>query len=405
MTTLSSVYSSLTGLLSFSKALDVLSDNVANLNTIGYKERGYRFESLGTSGESRNRTGALAFEPMAAGTSVYGSLRNLSQGEIQQTSKTTDLAVQGNGFFVIRDSGHLLYTRDGQFELRGDGRLVHASGGILQALTENGRPIDLVIPVTRTSPSLATKRVAFSGQLGTNPSGDQQPYEISGISVVDGDGVVQVYSASFENLSSSGTQGEWRVTINDDSGFPVGSGIIRFQGSGAPQPGFNEFSVQVRTATGRTTPVSLYFGDPGSLDGAVQGGISDLQVSSADGYVAGRVASFQFDESGLLTVEFSNGQSETGSQIAVAAIPVAELVETSDGVLFRSDEAGAVPLGHFGSPGFGALASSSLELGNVDLSREFADIIILQRGFQASSQILNVSSSLIEDVYSNLGRR
>lgn len=404
MTILSGVYTSLTALLSFSKALDVLSDNVANLNTIGFKQRGYRFESLAVRESANQSAKSLAFRYSGAGTTVFDTLRNLSQGEIQQTSKITDLAVDGNGFFVLRSSSGQVYTRDGQFEIGGDGRLVHPGGGILQAFGESGNLGDLIIPITRTSPFQISSRIEFAGQLGTNATGNDTPYEVGDITVVDGDGVNQIYTASFENVSSSTSQGTWNVSVTDANGFTVGSGEIRFQSSGAPQPGFNQFTIQVRSSSGRVTPVVLYFGDPGSLDGAVQGGTSNLQVSSADGYLAGRASSFSFNEAGRVTVAYSNGQSEEAGQVAVASVPVPDSVQTSDGVIFRSSNGDVIPIGKLGTPGFGSMLSGSLELGNVDLSREFADIIILQRGFQASSQILNVSSQLIEDIYNNLGR-
>lgn len=404
MTILSSAYISLTGLLTFSKALDVISDNVANLNTPGFKAGDLFFNSL-QSAEGFSGTGGDAQTGIpGSGTTAIGAGRRFAQGEIRETGTASHLAIDGAGFFVLRDGTGLFLTRAGQFDLDVEGRMTDpTTQRFLQGIGANGALTDIVIDRLRTNPPQPTSSVSFSGNLSVGSTTHQATRTI-----FDAEGTERVLTFSFTN-NTAVTPGSWLVKVTDAQNVELLSGEIRFQGSGAPAPGFNTLQLAVTSANGTPSTVTLNFGTPGTFDGATSfsaGQTSTLQASRSDGYGIGRLTDFSFGQDGVLTLKYSNGQTEQGIRVALASVPDPQELKSETGSIFVAREGQRIDFGVPGEGGLGRLAPKSLELANVELSREFADIIILQRGFQASSQVLNISSQLIEDVYNNLsGRR
>ncbi|MDP3739820.1 MAG: flagellar hook-basal body complex protein, partial [Hyphomonadaceae bacterium] len=163
MTILSSLNTSLTSLFTFSKSLDVISDNLANLNSAGFKANELLLRDLGNaSPESFSQS----YAERGQGVEVTGTIRRFTQGELRQTGTDTHLAIDGSGFFAVMTPDGIRYTRAGQFQVDAEGKFVDAvSGAVLQRLSDGNDIANLVISRTRTSPPQATKTVALSGNL------------------------------------------------------------------------------------------------------------------------------------------------------------------------------------------------------------------------------------------------
>lgn len=399
MTILSSVYASTTSLMSFSRALDLVSDNVANLNTIGFRATDPLFASL--PGVQDRVSGS----PIGEGTQFVTGGRRFLLGEIRQTGNNTDLAINGDGFFVLSRAGTTYFSRFGQFELNDSRHLIDPiSGAVLQGLV-NGKPSDFVVDLDRLNPASPTTKISFGGTL----SAGNTNHVVNNITVVDNAGQTHRLTMTLTKADSPvGSELVWQAEVKDEQGNALNSPFfssIRFSSAGgAPLAGFNTIDVSVGTGDGASTIV-FDFGDPGGSAGGVQSvasGDSAVSVSANDGYGTGEVVSYDFDANGTLTLQFSNGQTEEGGQLVLASFNNPKRLESADGRLFiaQSDQTPS-----FGTPGNGALgrlAPRSVELANVELAKEFSDILILQRGYQASSQILNVASEMIQDVYNNL---
>ncbi|HUS24123.1 MAG TPA: flagellar hook-basal body complex protein, partial [Candidatus Binatia bacterium] len=227
--------------------------------------------------------------------------------------------------------------------------------------------------------------------------------EVRGLQVFDASGGERLLDVTFTR--SVARAGAWQVRVADATGSEVASGEIRFGGSGAPEPGFSTLALRL---PGASADVLLDFGTPGSLEGATSfssGPTSTVQARQEDGYPAGVLAAARIDDRGQVVLQYANGQERRGMQLAIATVADERQLESQDGVLFRAARGVTPVFGRAGESGRGTVVAGSLELANVDLSREFAEIVILQRGFQASSQILNVCSQAVEDLYSRLPGR
>jgi flagellar hook protein FlgE len=410
MTALTSAYISLTGLISFSRALDIIGDNVANLNTVGFKATDLLFESLPPPQGSQNDSRPAAESEMPGGGAVVvGTQRRFTAGELRETGSVTHVAVSGDGFFVLNDGGRYVYTRNGQFQVDKDGNLVDASGQRKVQALAGGSLQNIVIDNSRTNPPKATTTVNFGGILSTGQSspGSNLPptFTLDSVKVFDASGVQQTLKLEFTRVTVTSGPIAWNVSVKDSSGIELmgASKEIRFEGTGSPTTGFSTLTFKLKTAGGVESEITLDFKEVDSLSAGTS---STMAVSKTDGYGPGKLSNYGFDEKGKLTLEFSNGQKEDGPRLALATFSDPQLLETSDGGLFIAPQSTEFRLGLAGEDGFGAIRPRSLELANVELAREFADILILQRGFQASSQVLNVTSQMIEDIYNSVsGRR
>lgn len=406
MTALTSAYISVTGLLSFSRALDVIGDNVANLNTVGFKATDVLFESLPSGEGSRedDRPAGDADVP-GSGATVGGTRRRFTAGELRETGTATHLAVDGNGFFVLRDGAVQAYTRSGQFQLDVDGYLVDGAGRRVQS-SQSGDLHDVRIDRNKTNPPTPTTLVNLAGTLSVGQQDGK--YSMSNVKLFDADGLEKSVTIEFERSTSTAASIVWTVTVKSAEGTTLKTADIGFEGSGAPANALSTVKFNLPASGGRSSEVTLDFGQPGSQDGVRSlsaGTASTLQVRKSDGYGLGSLTDFSFDSKGLLTLRYSNGQTETAPRLALADFSDQQRLQSADGVVFTAAENVDVRIGLAGEGGFGSLRPRSLELANVELAREFADILILQRGFQASSQVLNVTSQMIEDIYNSVGGR
>jgi len=406
---LDSIYVATSGMISFSNGLKNISNNVANINTPGFKATELEFTDLlyhmQTNGEGNQDQSGFT---LGSGAGTPFTTRLFTQGTLTQTGNDLDLAINGNGFFVVHDGGNTFYTRSGQFQIDPDGNLVTRVGGARVAGLSNGGSLqDINVNAYRTIPGKATSSVSFVNNLSANST--TPTYTVSGITVYDSAGGTHTLSATFTN-NTSVTPGSWKFVVTDTAtGNVVASnGEVRFQGDGSPASGFNTFTFGYSPAGAAPFSVKFDFGNPGSFSGATNfsgGASSTLSVASQDGYTFGSLTKVSFDASGGLVFAYSNGQTAKGPVLALAMFNDMQALVPQGRAMFSNASDQAVTLGTAKTLAFGQIVGGSIESANVDLAKEFSELIILQRGYQASSEAMTTANDMLQQLLNLRGKQ
>ena len=393
---LGSIYTGMSGMMAYSKGLNAISNNVANLNTLGYKgndllfqDRYYQYQ---LSSEYNQNHAALQ---LGTGVTAETTSIRFTQGEIRSTGNGTDTAIKGNGFFIIRDSGKTYYSRAGQFEFNADGYLVERGGqGRVAAFDANGNLTDINVKNLRTDAPKATSEVKFVNNLSTGSAKQEVK-----VNVYDTAGTQHALTVTFTNNNAQMPR-SWLIEVKDENGNIIASdGEIRFQGNGSPEVDFNSYTFDFAPKDTGSSRIKLSFGEPGSFTSATSfsgGTTSDLAVDTQDGYGLGSLTDLSFNTEGVLTFQYSNGQSHDGLQLALADVDDPQSLKEMGNGRFQAAEGKAVRLAAPTKEGMGEIAGKSVELSNVDLTHEFTDMIVIQRGYQASSQILTTANEMMQ---------
>lgn len=377
------LFNSLSGLFSFSRSLDTVSDNVANMNTPGFRGRDSFFSNI--SG--------------GRGTSIVGDGLRTRAGDLRQTGNPTDLAVDGDGWFILRDpAGNLHYTRAGQFRFDGDGFLVDSVSGFqVMALDAGNNLVAVDLDSYKTVPAQATSSVRITGNIAQAAT---SPVAVNSITVFDAAGAAHVLSVTFTNKNT--TPPSFDVSVADEAGTVLQTGEVRFDTAGMPQAGFDSMALALAFG-GVAQSVSLGFGTPGAPDGmtSLAGVTTSLASSVADGHGVLSVNDLSFDEKGVLQLSYSASEKRQGPQVALAHFDDEGALKMAGGRMVSGIADSQREIGRPGDGSFGSIAGGSLELSNVDLTQEFADMIIIQRGYQASSRVMTVSNEMLEQLYNS----
>jgi len=192
------------------------------------------------------------------------------------------------------------------------------------------------------------------------------------------------------------------VTVTDSSGKAVGSGEVRFRTDGTPLTGYAGMDV-VLQGPGGAQAIRLDFGTPGTLTGmtSLSGTTSSLSAKVTDGHGILAVNGITFDDKGVMQLTYSETEKRSGPQVALALFPNESALNLEGGRLIAGASVQERDIGRPGDTGFGRIRGFSLEMSNVDLTREFADMIVIQRGYQASSRVMTVSNEMIEQLYNS----
>jgi len=396
---LDSIYVGLTGLVGYSKSLKVISNNVANLNTPGFKSSQLQFADLFYSTQGAN-TATGDNTQFGTGLNTLQTTFDFKQGEIRQTGNDLDVAVDGNGLFVLKtQQGELRFTRAGEFGFDSDGFLVsRATSERVMGLGQNGDLVDISLNGIQVSAPKATTKISLTGNLSSTADQDA----VDGVKVIDAGGAEHLLKLTFKNNSSTNTPGAWTVTVSDDKG-DIGTGDIQFQ-NGAPDPAKASFTLNYAPAAATGTDITFDFST--NVTSFAAGTQSTLALSTQDGFAAGALTKVSFDEQGNLVATYSNTQTAKSQRLALANVerPDAAL-QAVGGNEFASQ--GTIPI-NFGAPAtdmFGKISSGNVEISNVDLSKEFSELIVTQRGYQASSQVISTASELVQDLLDMHGKR
>ncbi|GAA1136077.1 flagellar hook protein FlgE [Nesterenkonia lutea] len=388
---LRSLNSGISGLRSHQTMLDTTGNNIANVNTSGFKSQSTQFQDTlsqmtqGARGAADEMGGGNPAQ-VGLGVQVAGTATNFTQGSAQSTGRATDMMVSGDGFFVLRKGGQEVLSRAGTFDFDARGRLVSPDGGIVQGrmatdgqLPAGGALQDIVLPVGLTAPGTQTTAAAVEGNLpqgaaaGTNKTLDREVFNADG-------------SSDTLQLSFTRTAAGWDVT--GSRGAQTTNAALTQNADG--------------TLNGGTLTVGGVDVDLSGLTGYA--GLDTASIAEQNGTAAGVLQSYTLGADGTLTGRFSNGAQQPIAQIMLGQVGnPAGLEKLGSSGYTVTANSGALDFVAPGAAGVGTLAGGMLEMSNVDLSQEFTNLIVAQRGFQANARIITTSDEVLQEL-TNLKR-
>jgi flagellar hook protein FlgE len=394
---LDSLYIGLSGLTGYSKGLNNISNNVANLNTPGFKSSQLQFNDLFYRYQTSGDGGNSSSYAQGSGVTVGGASVIFKQGELRATGNDQDVAVDGNGLFVLRKDGQTSYSRAGQFTFDADGFLVSRDNQARVAgLTGTDNLHDINISGLRSSPPKVTTAIKMAESLSSNDA----TFDIASMPVFDSLGGSHTLNLHFIN-NGGVTPRSWLVQVREGTNI-ISTGEIRYQGTGAPEVGFSSTTFTYAPTNG-AAPLTVTL-DFSATDHFSSAG-SDIKISSQDGLAAGSLTKAVFDADGFLVLTYSNGQTTKQDRLALAWFNDLQGLEQAGGNMFLNTGGQERRLGGPGDSLFGKVKGGSIELSNVDLAQQFSELIITQRGYQASSQVITASNEMIQQLFDLRGKR
>lgn len=418
------LFSGLSGIRSNQMALDVIGNNIANINTPSFKTgRALFSDTLSMTLRSGTPPSGVqgGLDPMQVGRgSEVGTISNsFTQGSMEATNNPTDLAIAGEGFFILRYGEDEFYTRDGSFNIDATGTLVdpgtgyavrgrmaNASGEILSST-----PItDIRVPIESLFPARATSAVAFSGNLDAAadiaavgpPVVIAETYQTS-VLFYDSLGESHTTTLTFERTAANtwtwtaGVSGTDTIVIT-----PTDPAPLTFNNDGTLNTGADA-TITISGNAGAGNPL-----DNGAAEMTIELDLSNLVQystsftpvpSSRDGHSAGTLDSISFDETGTLIGTFTNGATQKLAQVVLADFyNPSGLTKMGQNLYAVSMNSGSPLVGVAGSSIRASIVSGTLEGSNVDLASEFTKMIIAQRGFEANSRLISTSDSIIGEL-------
>jgi flagellar hook protein FlgE len=412
----------LTGLNADSTALNTIANDLSNMNTTAFKSQSTNFADLFY--QQIGSTGSGDPIQVGAGVQVASNETDFTQGSISATGNATDVALNGNGFFVIGDGkGGYEFTRAGNFSLTSTGGLVTTSGlnvmgyPAVNGVVNTNAPLTAInIPVGQVQQPQATSTLNITANLdATAATGSTFPAQVT---VYDSLGAPHIATVTYTQTGANSWSYSAALPATDfASGVstPV-TGTMNFDANG------NLASI---TTGGATTPVGTAAGDissiPLSFSSLANGSanlninwnllsssgspaISQVAASSAvsattqNGYAPGQYQSFTIGSDGKVTVSYSNGQKQTVGQLALANVTNLQGLKTlGDGDYETTLASGTASIGTSGTAGLGTLQDGALEQSNVNISAEFSNLIVAQRAFEANSKAVTTFDTVTQE--------
>jgi flagellar hook protein FlgE len=432
------MYSGVSGLRGYQTMIDVVGNNIANVNTIGFKGGQTVFQDLlsqtlqGAGLPAQG--GGTNPAQIGLGMRLAGTTTNFAQGGLQNTGRPTDMSIQGDGFFIVRRGTDEFYTRAGAFTLDGNGRLATPQGTLVQGWTAdaqgtinpNGQTGDILMPVGALIAPQVTKNITVGGNLPANAT--DGTVVSSAITVYDDNGAAKNVTFAFtRNVGNdgTGTQG-WDLMLQADvdgtTGLedlltaPIELEFDMATGAVTGTPASTDTAVTAGSTTAitidatalddGTNPLGIFStGDTFTIN--INGntpltqfsGVNSLAASDQDGSAPGALQTFTISQDGVITGVFSNGRTQSIAQIAIATFSNPAGLEKLEGSMYRpSANSGLASIGVAGLAGRGTLAGGTLEMSNVDLAQEFTNLIVAQRGFQANTRVITASDEVLSDL-------
>jgi flagellar hook protein FlgE len=396
---MSSFSTPLSGLLATEQALNVVSDNIANSNTQGFKSNSVLFE------DAINE--ASASLQIGSGVGSTLTTRNFTQGTVQNTGGAFDAAIQGSGFFVLQDSaGNTTYTRDGSFSLNTAGQLVNQTGQLVEGwtavngvVTPSGAVAPIQVPSLASQAPTPTANMTVSANLNASAAvGDTFSAPIQ---VVDSLGNTHTLSVDFTNTAP--LTWSYNVTIpgNDLTGGTPGAatslttGTLTFDTGGVLTSPAAGAPVAVNTTTGLADGATDLNINWNLFDSAKNPLITQYASTSTstgttqDGIQAATVTGVSLQNGGMLVAAYSNGTRSTLAQVAVASIAnPGSLIAAANNQYSAGVGTTTPSIGASGTGTRGSIVGGSLEASNVDMATELTNLIVYQRGYQADSKAI-----------------
>ncbi len=404
--------SALSGLRNHQLMLDVVGNDIANVSTIGFKGSTTIFsdvltQTLRGAGSPTATAGGTNPAQVGLGSRLAGTVQSFTQGALQRTGRSSDLAIQGDGFFVVDNGGDLMYTRSGAFTLDGDGNLTTQDGmlvqgwqadeyGVVDTLSDPGsieiRVGDLIAPVQTQTVDIGGN-LSADAALGTATTVTVTAYDQQGVAVP----INITYTKTALN--------EWTATATYGSGptaVALTDDVLTFDGAGElTAPGDRTVNIAGGLIPGFPTAISLDLGAAGSPGRVTQySGSGTIAVTQQDGSASGSLQSYAISQDGVIVGAYSNGNSKAIGQITLAVFSNPEGLERVSGGWRKTQNTGEPQIGVAGTGGRGLLAAGNLEMSNVDLAEEFTRLMVAQRGFQGNARVITTSDEILQEVIS-----
>ena len=414
MGTYDSMYTALSGMNANSLAISVVGDNLANLNTVGYKASRATFQDV----LGQTMIGAMGSRRLGQGVTLKSIDEIHTQGGFQATGNVTDLAIAGNGFFVVRDANAAaegqFYTRAGQFMLDNQGNVVTPSGMRLQGYVADasgamGSALGDINLQDAEWPAKATESVTMRLNLPANDKPidtNEHPFDPNDAGSYNDKTSVTVYDSlgraqSVDVYFVKGDNNEWSWIAGrkdaSDTFVEAGNGILSFDTEGQLADGTGSLFIDPGdgAADGQNIAIDFGFGPTGSSSRA---GAFDVRSLSQDGSSGGALEAIRVDDDGTITGTFENGKSRELARVALAMFDSVGGLERKGGNLWaRTVDSGEPLIGAAGDGGRGLIVAGHLEASNVDITKEFVELIAAQRGFQASSRTITTVDQLLSE--------
>lgn len=408
------------GLIATGEALSVTGNNIANVNTTAFK---------GSRSEFSDLLAGVGTGSVGLGTRLQGVSTSFGQGGIESTGRATDIAIQGNGFFIVRAGDAQVYTRKGNFTLNPDGAMTTQDGLPLQgfAVDADNNPVGPLTDITfdgAASQPLPTSQVDLQNNLDANAAligpFDATTWE-SAYATANATTTVKVFdslgrSHDLTLFFTRTAPNTWELNVHVDDGelggtagnisAPLLTQTVTFNPDGSLAdpvptaipavtfPGSDPLAVDFNFGTPNTTPTA---GE--GLDGLTQFGSASSVAADANGYGAGQLQAIAVSADGIVTGVFDNGESRALYRLGLADFAAPDgLIELGNGLYRDSPGSGAASVSVPGAGGIGSVVGAAIERSNVDLASEFVDLISLQRSFQANARVITTSDGLLNDL-------
>jgi flagellar hook protein FlgE len=396
----------LTGLNADTTALNTIGNNLANLNTTAFKDQTTEFSDLFYQQVGSSGSGDAIQQGL--GTRVSSTNTDFTQGTLATGSSSTDMAIQGNGFFVVNNGGTQELTRAGDFQLDSSGNLTTADGYNVMGtaasngvITSGGALVPLQLPVGSTQAAQQTTQVGITGNLDASaPVGTQFS---TAVTIYDSLGTSHVATATFTNTGPN--QWGYAITLpaGDETGTPVGNtGTLSFNSSGnLISPSSNVTGISFPGMADGSADMSMkwsLFDAAGNSTISQTAGTSASTATTQNGYASGTYNGFTVDDTGVISAQYSNGETQVVGQVALANVENAEgLTRAGDNAYVATQASGAATVGIANAGGLGIINDDSLEGSNVNISTEFTNLIVAQRAFEANSKTVTTFDTLTQE--------
>lgn len=406
--------------------MNVIGNNLANVNTTAYKSSSVTFQDMidqTITGASKPNATVGGRNPIqfGLGVAVAGTNIDNGQGSLNATNRPTDLAIQGNGYFMVGNGSQVSYTRDGSFGLDANGDLVQRATGqrVLGWSADGSGNVDTTVPVGgsswlnvplgRLNAVQGTTQVTLAGNL--NASSLATDSWTTQVRVYDSLGGSHDLTIVFDNRTTpptgtppTGAVSSWEWQAYEGTattGTPIGDSTtagnspLYFDSTGNNVGGATQtITVPAAPSGASAFNVTLNLGTIEQLNTTTQ-----VSASDQNGFPPGSLQGFSIGNDGVITGTFTNGLTRTLGQIGITNFPNPDGLESLGSNLWRNtDNSGLAVVGTAGSGGRGSINAGFLEQSNVDIGSEFTDLIVTQRGFQANTKVVTTVDEMLQNL-------
>ncbi|WP_434661240.1 flagellar hook protein FlgE [Paraburkholderia sp. A3BS-1L] len=404
----------LSGLAAASNDLDVIGNNIANANTVGFKQSTAQFADV-----YANTVATAVNTQIGLGAALSQVQQNFSQGTITTTGQALDVAINGNGFYQMSNNGTVTYSRNGVFQLNKDGYITDASGLQLMGygagtngVVNTAQTVPLQVPTTNISPVMTTSVTAQLNLNAQSTAPAATPFDATNsntynystsITAYDSLGGTQQVNMYFVKggLDASGNQ-QWNVYAGTAGAVSsTAAGTMTFDNAGkllstADSTGtattLGDIPITINPTDGSKTNQAITLNFSGTTQYGSANGVNNL---GQDGYASGTLSNFTIGADGTITGNYSNGQTKTLGQVVLANFNNPNGLLNLGGNQFQQTAASGVPqVSTPGSTNHGTLTGGAMESSNVDLTNQLVDLITAQRNYQANAQTIKTQQTV-----------